>query len=185
MIIRIALFVGALASITTAQAQSGIKYPYVESNRIIVSKDANGGVREEALLTSTQLQEIHDAKATLKEEYNKVSKCFQIAQNQTSSSLDVSIDADKIIDYCKNYSESDAPKGSWRLPTLRELQLIWDLSDKLTPKYYTSSIYGSITGGSFNRVLGIRNYNYSYYDILEYSYSNDNKYCYVRCVRDL
>lgn len=181
------LYIGVLACTTAAHAQSGVKYPYVESNKIIVSKDANGGVLEEALLTSTELQELYNATRPIRGNYNKVSQRFQIAQNGSSSSFKVE-QTDAFMNYCKNYSEADAPKGSWRHPTMRELELIWSLNDELSPRFYNSTtiLYGSAVAFKFNYVIGVKNRNNSYYEIVEYdSFDSSKQFFYARCVRDL
>ena len=64
----------------------------------------------------------------------------------------------------------------WRLPTITELQLIWDSEHKdLFQKqyYWSSSEYSSLFAWGFSFVFG---YTYNYYKNDEY---------YVRAVRDL
>ena len=116
------------------------RYPYLE-NGIIVSKDANGGIEESALLTEAQIDYLNSTniKETIysaNDPYNHVSPKFQVATNITANKK-----WDDAYGVCENYSEAGSNAGDWRLPTQRELMLMYIMSQQkdsgLSMRYYT------------------------------------------------
>lgn len=88
----------------------GKKYPYVKSQvePIIVSRDKEGGVKESALRAEFPLS------ATTDLEENGVSRCFEVDLQDAGY---VSLSEAKAISVSKG--------NNWRVPTMREMQLIW------------------------------------------------------------
>ncbi|MBP3527209.1 MAG: fimbrillin family protein, partial [Alistipes sp.] len=85
---------------------------------------------------------------------------------------------------CAQYSEEtdQSDKGSWRLPTIRELKLIYVYRNSIANSFITGRGYYSATRKSDSN-------NHAWYDY--FSYSSDTVYTcpaddrhYVRCVRD-
>ena len=162
------------------------RYPLVaEDGKTIVSRDEMGGAKENLLLTSVQKTWINATNTSTtpyneRSEYNKVSPVFRVAAVDISS-LKNWKDA---YSACKNeYSESDSPVGSWRLPTQRELMLMYVLNDKLSVPLATS--------GSNSYWAGLENYlDNSYASYLTFSNGTSGVYIlktkehFVRCVRD-
>lgn len=101
---------GAAVRIVKRNDIDGKKYPYIKSKTeaIIVSRDKEGGVKESALRAEFPLT------ATTSLEDNSVSRCFEVdLQDAGYASL-------------SEAKALSASKGkNWRVPTLRELQLIW------------------------------------------------------------
>lgn len=180
---RFGLFCLLMLLVVGAQGQTW-KYPTVENGNTIVSRDAAGGIKNDALLTAAQKTFLMDQTTqpiyNEQSEYNKVSAKFQVASVDASTVCEGKYTYTK----CKSYSESGAPAGSWRLPTQRELMLIWMFKSKLTncgtitstiEHFWSSTEYSFVT-------------NYAWY----VSFSNGQTfssikgaYLAVRCVRDL
>lgn len=117
------------------------QYPYEAENRIIVSRDENGGVDEKALLNTEQIKylnntDIYQNPYDETSEYNHVSPKLQVA-NSYCTEANSGVKPVKGVVYnfdtahaaCKGYYEGSADdpntgKGKWRLPTQREIHLI-------------------------------------------------------------
>ncbi len=101
---------GSAVRIVKRNDVEGKKYPYVKSKTeaIIISRDKDGGVKESALRKEFPLAE------TTNLEDNGVSRSFEVDLKDSGyASLT------EAKELCSN-------KGAnWRVPTLRELQLIW------------------------------------------------------------
>lgn len=158
------------------QAQTGEKYPYVTTigtkKCVIVSRDDKGGVKATALhanWTTTPAHIEKDEPDGTAKACNAPSAKFEVyaSDNSTSSTWTA--------------APNKCPSG-WRLPTQRELMLMYVMKDQLTG-------ITSFTG-------------YTYWSATEYSgasgnawfvtFSNGRTYSnaeagslYVRCIRDL
>ena len=112
---------------------SNTKYPYVAKDGFtIVTRDEMGGVPENALMTSVQKEWLNNTNTSTTpynelSVYNKAPSQLKVAK--TDIALKTWSDAYKACKY--EYFETDAPVGSWRLPTQRELMLIYTLNEKL------------------------------------------------------
>lgn len=175
----------ALVRCVKGLAAGGTTYPYVAADgRTIVSRDADGGVKEAALLTAAQKAWLTTTNTsdpgfyyTDDGAYNRVSPKFQVAAADAGVSRFVGA-----YSLCRAYGESGAPAGSWRMPTLRELMLMYVLKGGLTGiSAFTAAEYWSSTSGSSN--------SQAYYVGLGdgYMYSHEGySYSYrIRCVRDV
>lgn len=111
-------------------------YPYVDGadKNIIVSRDKNGGVKED-YIRDPATTPWTDVNYDHKSEQNKVAKKLEIApvpsQDETTWVRRTWSDAKT---YCENYVSPDG-KSDWRMPTQRELMLIYALNDELGDNY--------------------------------------------------
>lgn len=81
---------------------------------------------------------------------------------------------------CSSYNKEDGSVGQWRLPTQRELQMIWILHPLLIAEgKFNANRYWSATEGSETAAWFV-----TFSDGLVGTLSKENLY-YVRCVRDL
>ena len=101
---------GAAVRLVKVNKTEGKKYPYVKSRTeaIIVCRDKDGGIKEEALRKEFPLT------ATTDKEDNGVSRCFEVEMRDCGYA------------YLEEAKAMAAEKGEgWRVPTLSEIQLIW------------------------------------------------------------
>lgn len=132
-------------------------YPYSADGKIIVSKDAFGGADAATLLTDTQQAYVYGniTSATYSEtsEYNKVSTRLQVAAEDAPSKLSWS----EAYTFCRAYSEAGAPVGTWRLPSLAELQLIYSVRAQLTGTFQSANYWSAPEASWDTRVaLGVK-----------------------------
>lgn len=112
---------------------SGFQYPYVKQENgrdIIVSRDAEGGVEENRLRTET-VQSSHDEQSSS----NAISAQFEISSYPVDNNDRVKKTWADAQTYCAELNEDG---GGWRMPTQRELMLMYILNDQLTKKLMTS-----------------------------------------------
>ena len=112
---------------------SGFQYPYVrqENGRdIIVSRDAEGGVEENRLRTRT-FESSHDELSSS----NAIPAQFEISSYPVDNNDRVKKTWADAQTYCAELNEDG---GGWRMPTQRELMLMYILNDQLTKKLMTS-----------------------------------------------
>lgn len=117
----------------------GKKYPYVKSKTepIIVSRDADGGVKKDALRAEFPLQ------ATSDEFENKISQSFEVDLTDTGST---SWEGAKKL--CHELNKGG--HSNWRVPTSSEMQLIWIMGGG-----YAENGSKAVGGGiSLNEVTG-------------------------------
>lgn len=127
-------------------------YPYVETGtNIIVSRDENGGVKEEHIrMTSTTTV---DGRAwnwntqgtpthTDQDEANIVAARFEVAPVAVTQTFKDRKNWNEAVRSCEdlnNNSTNADPKKGWRLPTQRELMLMYYLNDNLADGLKTST----------------------------------------------
>lgn len=111
----------AVAVAGSAGAQSGEKYPYVttasDGGVVVVLRDDKGGI-DEASLFSSRVTETKTGNETSSD--NRMSRKFRVQKAQSQSSKVAWSDA---VSYCDNLTEEG--KTDWRLPSQRELMMIW------------------------------------------------------------
>lgn len=111
----------AVAIAGSAGAQSGVKYPYVttasDGGVIVVLRDDKGGISEAALFSSRVTTSKTGNEASTD---NRMSRKFRVQKAQSQSST---IAWETAESYCNNLSEEGY--SDWRLPTQRELMMIW------------------------------------------------------------
>ena len=189
------LLICALFVVTSGHAQSK-KYPYVQDGRTIVCREGNNGVKSSLIHPNWTTTPEHDESSS---EYNLLAKRFEVASwdarkgdNSTSMTW---YEACGVYDEkynsnaysaCANYSqEGSSDKGLWRLPTIRELRLIYALRNELDVHFYISNdlSYWSATGGSFLSLESV--YSVAFYNGRQQVWDKSYDSVYVRCVRDL
>lgn len=114
---------------TEIHAQMGLKYPYVQDGKIIVSRDSRGGVKTTCLHPKWTVSPIGYNELS---EHNRVAAKFEVYASDNTSTPSA-----------WGSEDGNCPTG-WRRPTQRELALIYVLNDKLTAKlrlgyYWTST----------------------------------------------
>ena len=112
---------------------TGFRYPYVEGGKegsnIIVSRDANGGVKEEALRLYGVEAPVAGGDETSAS--NRVAAKFEVAPPATEETYQSRVTWDQAKAYCEGLD------GNWRMPTQRELMLIYVMNDQLEHPLYT------------------------------------------------
>ncbi|BCG54238.1 hypothetical protein AI2BBH_12840 [Alistipes indistinctus] len=177
-------------------------YPRVENGNTIVLRDIFGSAEDRYPIhhkpwTATPAHE-EAAWDTNVSGYNTVGEKFRVASSdakgkngssltmtwfEASGTTDATYNSDG-YSACAQYSEEtdQSDKGLWRLPTIRELKLIYVYRNSIANSFITDRGYYSATRKSDSN-------NYAWYDY--FSYSSDTVYTcpaddrhYVRCVRD-
>ncbi len=179
-----------MGSAADSYAQSGIQYPYTTSagstsgkTSVIVSRDAAGGVKAACIHANWKASTM-PAHNEL-DAANAVSARFEVA----SADLAGTMSWNNARTGCGTYKQSGTSVGDWRLPTQREMMLIYVMYKQgvLTglsfPETEGTSCYWSSTSNTINLNCAWNLdfcYGFTYY----YTY-NDNSSSYnVRCVRD-
>ena len=183
----------------------GFKYPYVKGGKggsnIIVSRDANGGVTEDRLRPDgTALPPSYNDK----NDFNRVPAMLEVAQRARTEADMVRKSWANAKTYCAGLTEGG--HNDWRLPTQRELMMIYAINGDLPDEYsiptesWTGGVSGnhpdlanhiyywtgtedsSIGGSAWSVCFCTDTQNGSYPGKVEgYDTANDN---FVRCVRD-
>ncbi|MBO8439131.1 MAG: DUF4906 domain-containing protein [bacterium] len=113
----------------------GFKYPYVKGGKggsnIIVSRDANGGVTEDRLRPDNTAEPpgTYDEK----NEFNAVPAMLEVALRATEPATMVRRTWTGAKDYCSTLTEGG--HDDWRLPTQRELMMIYAINGDLQKEY--------------------------------------------------
>lgn len=201
----ILVVVAAVAVAGSAGAQSGVKYPYVTSENggvIVVLRDSKGGIDEASLFSSRVTASKTGNEASTD---NRMSRKFRVQKAQSQSSTVSWSDA---VSYCDNLNEEGY--SDWRLPSQRELMMIWILGgnsngtkgDKNdtgvgiaskpvnTPYIYQQSGFTAFSADTYWSATGLSTVS-SYALYVHFtgwdtscSYSPKTTSYYVRCVRD-
>ena len=185
----------------TAGAQSGVKYPYITTATggvVIVLRDDKGGVDEANLFSSRKTASPTGNETSTD---NRMSRKFRVQKANPGQ-----MTWDNAVSYCNNLNTEGY--SDWRLPSQRELMLIWNLggSSKVTagdkndtgvgsgsvplytPYLYQQSGFTAFAAGNYwSATQHSSNSTYAWYVI----FSNGNTFYYkktdsysVRCVRD-
>lgn len=153
-------------------------YPYVIDGNTIVMQDKQGAISGVPLhggwlQTPAHVESAWDANDS---GWNSVSEKFEVANAGCGR-----LDWDKAVAACASYSQSSGAAGTWRLPTGRELKLIFDVRQQLNNVVFKQDDgYWAATG------YGGSNAWYVY--ISNGNTGNSNKFYssyYGHCVRDL
>ena len=102
----------------SAGAQSGVKYPYVTVENggvVVVLRDSKGGIDESSLFSSrvTASKTGNEASAD-----NRMSRKFRVQKSDPGKKT-----WSDAMSYCDNLTEEGY--SDWRLPSQRELMMIW------------------------------------------------------------
>lgn len=193
--------VAAVAVAGSAGAQSGVRYPYVTSENggvVVVLRDSKGGIDESSLFSSrvTASKTGNEASAD-----NRMSRKFRVQKSNPGQKT-----WSDAMSYCDNLTEEGY--SDWRLPSQRELMMIWLLGgssnvtsgDKNdtgvgsaskpvnTPYLYQQSGFTAFSAGTYWSATDFSSRSgYSWYlyfsDGYSTSYIKTNSSS-VRCVRD-
>lgn len=112
--------VAAVAVAGTAGAQSGVKYPYVTVENggvVVVLRDSKGGIDEASLFSSRVTASKTGNEVSTD---NRMSRKFRVQKAQSQSST---VTWSNAVSYCDNLTEEGY--SDWRLPSQRELMMIW------------------------------------------------------------
>lgn len=195
--------VAAVAVAGSAGAQSGVRYPYVTSENggvVVVLRDSKGGIDESSLFSSrvTASKTGNEASAD-----NRMSRKFRVQKSNPGQKT-----WSDAMSYCDNLTEEGY--SDWRLPSQRELMMIWLLGgssnvtsgDKNdtgvgsaskpvnTPYLYQQSGFTAFSAGNYcwSATESSSNSSYAWSVTFSAGYSGNNRRktnsCYVRCVRD-
>ena len=110
--------VAAVALACTASAQSGVRYPFVTVENggvVVVLRDSKGGI-DEASLFSGRVTETKTGHETSTD--NRMSRKFRVQKSNPGQK-----NWPAAVNYCNNLNEEG--KTDWRLPSQRELMMIW------------------------------------------------------------
>lgn len=162
----------------------GLKYPYV-SGTTIISRDESGGAMRRYLLQPAQNERLSSLADqpdyTASDTLDRVVPQLQVAKADCGTGS-TTYDFAQAYDACKAYSEPDAPAGSWRLPTHRDLHLMFACHTSLA----SSSGFTPMKTDDLGYVSGAQTY-----DKAKYLFCGENAggesdkttARYVRCVR--
>lgn len=194
--------VAAVAVAGSAGAQSGVRYPYVTSENggvVVVLRDSKGGIDESSLFSSrvTASKTGNEASAD-----NRMSRKFRVQKSNPGQKT-----WSDAMSYCDNLTEEGY--SDWRLPSQRELMMIWLLGgssnvtsdDKNdtgvgsaskpvnTPYLYQQSGFTAFSAGRYwSASEASSNSSYVWYLYFSDGYSTTNTKTTgsgsVRCVRD-
>lgn len=194
--------VAAVAVAGSAGAQSGVRYPYVTSENggvVVVLRDSKGGIDESSLFSSrvTASKTGNEASAD-----NRMSRKFRVQKSNPGQKT-----WSDAMSYCDNLTEEGY--SDWRLPSQRELMMIWLLGgssnvtsgDKNdtgvgsaskpvnTPYLYQQSGFTAFSAGCYWSASEYSSRSgYAWYLYFSDGYSTSNTKttasAYVRCVRD-
>ncbi len=194
--------VAAVAVAGSAGAQSGVRYPYVTSENggvVGVLRDSKGGIDESSLFSSrvTASKTGNEASAD-----NRMSRKFRVQKSNPGQKT-----WSDAMSYCDNLTEEGY--SDWRLPSQRELMMIWLLGgssnvtsgDKNdtgvgsaskpvnTPYLYQQSGFTAFSAGRYwSASEASSNSSYVWYLYFSDGYSTTNTKTTgsgsVRCVRD-
>ena len=170
-------------SIIESKAQSGKKYPYVLEGKYIVSRDATGGANSACIHPNWKSSDMYTHSESSAE--NRVAAKFEVADANAVSAANW--DETKTI--CAAYTQPGTSAGDWRLPTQRELMLVWvmysqnsltGVANLPTGRYWSATHYSQSSNSawtvSFAGTDDGRTYQF-------YKYESGGAR--VRCVRDV
>ncbi len=110
--------VAAVGVAGSAVAQSGVRYPFVTVENggvVVVCRDGKGGIDESSLFSSRVTE---SKTGNEKSSDNRLSRKFRVQKGNPGKKT-----WQDAVNYCNNLNEEG--KTDWRLPSQRELMLIW------------------------------------------------------------
>ena len=170
-----------LFTVMTGYAQQK-RYPYVQDGKIIVCREGTDGVISSLIHPNWTTTPSHDETDAAN---NRFAAKFEVAAQGILVDNGFNSILSDAVRRCASYSESSGDAGTWRLPTIRELKLIYALRDELTNiSSFSSPSYFSYTEDSANNnnvwCLGT-SYRRECRSIPKTTYNN----VHVLCIRDL
>lgn len=113
-VLKAAVFSAMLLTVAAGYAQTK-RYPYVQDGKIIVCREGTNGVKSSLIHANWTSTPIHNEKDAA----NRFAAKFQVADSEASEVGG----GTEAANYCSS---------GWRLPTVRELSLMYALRDELT-----------------------------------------------------
>lgn len=165
------------------------EYPYVLNGNTIVTYDRFGfasGYDLHGPWTTTPVSNETTAWDANESGFNTVAARFEVAKSDIENTSVNGVAWENIASACANYSQDagGSDKGSWRVPTIRELKLVYDLRNELTAINRDSWQYGvyywSATTFNITAWTVCFFYENNLPTALDKIYDH-----YLRCVRDL
>ena len=196
MTMKIVLLSVFLLTVVSGYAQQK-RYPYVQDGKIIVCREGNDGVISTLIhpnWTTTPAHTETDAannrlaakfEVAAANAVDNTGKFWPMSWYEATGTLREGWNNDGYA-ACAQYSEAanQSDKGSWRLPTVRELCLIHALLNELTSVNMSSQSYWSTTESSsrdaYAMIVAFYNDNDG-----RVSYAGKINDSYTRCVRDI
>ena len=105
------------------------RYPYVQDGKIIVCREGTDGVISSLIHPNWTTTPSHDETDAAN---NRFAAKFEVAASFFSEPTGKPQGWEDVKSRCASYSESSGDAGTWRLPTIREVKLIYALRDELT-----------------------------------------------------
>ena len=156
-------------------------YPYVLNGNTIVLQDISGQadldtypIHEPWTITPDHTESVWNDNTS---GMNVYGQAFEVAKGDVSTSSIWPTAADK----CASYQQSSDDVGKWRLPTVRELKLIYDKRNELTSVSISSGYYYYWSSTGSGSVFAWR----VYFATGGVTYYNTSQTCRIRCIRDL
>lgn len=166
----------------------GTKYPYVLNGNTIVTYDRfgfAGGYDFHGPWTRTPVgpETAWDANES---GLNTVAARFEVAKSDIENTSVNGVAWDNIVSACAQYSQYSGDLRSWRVPTIRELKLVYDLRNELTAINKDNWIYGGVRYWSATMYGEENVWNMCFFSENELPDNTVKIYDkYLRCVRDL
>ena len=126
-----------LFTVMTGYAQQK-RYPYVQDGKIIVCREGTDGVISSLIHPNWTTTPSHDETDAAN---NRFAARFEVSASFFSEPTGKTQNWEDVKSKCASYSESSGDAGTWRLPTIRELRLIYVLRDELTSVNFSINTY--------------------------------------------
>lgn len=177
--LKMLLTASSLLAVAAAGYAQQLRYPYVTTNgqskkTVVVCREGKDGVKGSLIHEKWLVTPAHNE---LDAANNRFSARFEVASADAS--------AEKVAwtaaaQACSSYTQASGGAGTWRLPTVRELRLIYALRNELSDAKLSANAYWSATEHSDS---GLKPWLVDF----KTGYTNNAAYdsYFVRCVRDL
>ena len=126
-----------LLTVVSGYAQQK-RYPYVQDGKIIVCREGTDGVISSLIHPNWTTTPSHDETDAAN---NRFAARFEVSASFFSEPTGKTQNWEDVKSKCASYSESSGDAGTWRLPTIRELRLIYVLRDELTSVNFSINTY--------------------------------------------
>ena len=125
---KIVLLSVFLLTVVSGYAQQK-RYPYVQDGKIIVCREGNDGVISTLIHPNWTTTPAHTETDAAN---NRLAAKFEVSASHYDEVAGNPLTWERSKSWCASYSESSGDAGTWRLPTICELRLIFALSSELT-----------------------------------------------------
>ena len=178
-IVLLSLF---LFTVMTGYAQQK-RYPYVQNRKIIVCREGTEGVISSLIHPNWTTTPSHDETDAAN---NRLTAKFEVAAKDIAVTSSSTFTLQETVSRCASYSESSGDAGTWRVPTIRELRLIYALRDELDNLPNAGSYWSYTTVSSdSNKAWGVRFDNSTIRGSIASFEKSTYNFVRGRCIRDL